>query len=106
MKQFWKYRLRRRLLDKVKIVYDTGYTHEMWVYNLKIDREGNYSWRHYSDADRVIDLQVDRIIAIFVVEQKKVFYWHKKRPPIKRKPKIVVDQFKPPEPREAKPFGY
>jgi hypothetical protein len=30
-----------------------------------------------------------------VVKQKKVFYWYKKRPPIKRKPKIVVEQFKP-----------
>jgi len=92
-----KYRLKRRNLEKLRIVYDSGYTHEMWVYNLKINKEGQYTWSHYKNNNRIIDLQPEKIIAIFVIKSKKVFYWSKKRPPIKRKPKpeIVLSQFKP-----------
>lgn len=92
----FKYRLKRRVLDKIRIVYCTGYTHEMWVYNLKISKEGEYTWRHYKENNRIIDLQPDKIISIFVIKTKKVFYWSKKR---KRrevvKPNIVLDFFKP-----------
>jgi hypothetical protein len=102
----FKYRLKRRTLEKLRIVYTTGYIHEMWVYNLKISRDGAYSWRHYDDANRFIDLQIDKIIGIFVVNRKKVFYWAKKRKPPVRKPKIQIEQFKPPPPRPATPFGY
>jgi hypothetical protein len=65
------------------------------VYNLKISKEGSYSWRHAEPGNRIIDLQADKIISIFVIKQKKVFYWSRIRKPIKRKPKIVIDQFKP-----------
>lgn len=113
--KIFRYRLKRRQLDKLRIIYETGYQHEMWVYNLKISKDGQYSWRHYHSHNRAIDLQPDKIISIFVVKQKKVFYWYKKRPPIKRKPKIVVEQFKPvpyeptwqrPEPEEKKEGFY
>ena len=92
-----KYALRRRTLEKLRIVYECGYVHEMWVYNLKISKMGQYSWSHCTKENRIIDLQPDKIIAIFVIKIKKVFYWSKRRPPIKRKPKpeLVLDQFKP-----------
>lgn len=92
----WKYKLKRRRLDKLRIVFKQGYTHEMWVYNLRIDKEGQYTWTHYDNGNRIIDLQPEEIATIFVIKTKKVFYWSKKR---KRrevvKPSIVLDFFKP-----------
>ena len=92
----FKYKLKRRVLDKIRIVYNTGYTHELWVYNLKISKTGEYTWRHYNDSDRIIDLQPDKIISIFVVKQKKVFYWSKiRKRKVNPKPSVVLDMFKP-----------
>ena len=99
-----KWKLKRRVIEKLRIVYKTGYTHELWVYNLKISRDGHYTWTHYNQSNRIIDLQAENIISIFVVKRKKVLYWSKVRK-IKRKPKpeIVLDQFKPiKKPLEAK----
>lgn len=93
----WKYKLKRRRLDKLRIVFKQGYTHEMWVYNLRIDKEGQYTWMHYDNGNRIIDLQPEEIATIFVIKTKKGFYWSKKRPPRKKKPKpnIVLDMFRP-----------
>lgn len=92
-----KWKLKRKVVEKLRIVYKTGYIHEMWVYNLKVNADGIYTWIHYKQSNRIIDLQPENIISIFVVKRKNVFYWIKKRPPIKRKPKpsIVLDIFKP-----------
>jgi len=101
--KIFKYRLKRRRLDKLRIIYETGYQHEMWVYNLKVSKDGSYSWRHYDESNRIIDLQPDKIISIFVIKQKKAFYWSLKRTPPKRKPKVVIDNFKPPPKPEYVP---
>jgi|SRR5210317_2553200 len=92
-----KYRLKKRTISKLRIVFKHGYVHEMWVYNLKIDREGQYTWSHYDEGNRIIDLQPEEISTIFVVKQKNTFYWSKKRPPRKKKAKanVVLDMFKP-----------
>lgn len=89
-----KWKIKRRLVEKLRIVYKNSYIHEMWVYNLKISKDGNYTWTHYNQGNRIIDLQPEEISSIFVVAQKKVFYKSRIR---KRKPKanIVLDFFKP-----------
>lgn len=89
-----KWKLKRRVIEKLRIVYKTGYIHELWVYNLKISRDGQYTWTHYKQSNRIIDLQPENIISIFVVKRKKVFYWSRIR---KRKPKpsVILDMFKP-----------
>lgn len=91
---FIKYKLKTRVIEKLRLVYNTGYIHEMWVYNLKIDKEGQYTWSHYKNSNRIIDLQPEKIISIFVIKRKKVLYWSRIR---KRKPKptVVLDMFKP-----------
>lgn len=89
-----KWKIKRRLVEKLRIVYKNNYIHEMWVYNLKISKDGNYTWTHYNQNNRIIDLQPEEISSIFVIAQKKVFYKSRIR---KRKPKanIVLDLFKP-----------
>lgn len=93
-------KIKRRTIEKLRIVYETGYIHELWVYDLKV-RDGAYTWRHYDQGNRIIDIQPDKIISIFVVKRKKVFYIAGKpkagagRP---RKPiPMVLTQFKPKE---------
>jgi len=91
-----KWKLKRRVIEKLRIVYSTGYIHELWVYNLKISRDGQYTWTHYNQNNRIIDLQPDNIISIFVIKQKKVFYWSKiRKRKVKPKPSVVLDMFKP-----------
>ena len=89
-----KWKLKRRIIEKLRIVYKTGYIHELWVYNLKISRDGQYTWSHYTQANRIIDLQPENIISIFVVKRKKVFYWSRIRKR-KIKPSVILDMFKP-----------
>ena len=92
-----KYKLKKRTISKLRIVFKQGYVHEMWVYNLKIDKEGQYTWSHCDAGNRIIDLQPEEISTIFVVKQKNTFYWSKKRPPRKKKPQpnVVLNMFKP-----------
>jgi len=90
-----KYKLKRRVIEKLRIVYASGYVHELWVYNLKVSKDGQYTWLHYDPGNRIIDLQPENIISIFVVKRKTRFYWSKirvRKPPT---PKMVLDQFKP-----------
>ena len=90
-----KYTLKRRIIEKLRIIYRIGYIHEFWVYNLKISKTGEYTWTAYDESNRLIDLQPTEIISIFVIKRKKVFYWSKKRI-YKPKPKpIVLNSFKP-----------
>lgn len=89
-----KWKLKRRVIEKLRIVYKTGYIHELWVYNLKISRDGQYTWSHYTPSNRIIDLQPENIISIFVVKRKKVFYWSRIRKR-KIKPSVILDMFKP-----------
>ena len=93
------YKLKKRIVEKLRIVYKNSYVHELWVYNLRMSKTGEYSWSHYEKGNRIIDLQPDNIISIFVVKRKTVLYWSKVRK-IKRKPKpeIVLNQFKPIQP--------
>lgn len=103
-----RWKLKRRVIEKLRIVYKFGYIHEMWVYNLKISKSGEYTWSHYKQSNRIIDLQPENIASIFVVKRRNTFYWGKKRklrtkePP---KPKIVLDTFKPKTPPKDE-FGY
>ena len=93
------YKLKVRVIEKLRIIYKNKYIHELWVYNLKIDKEGQYTWLHYDQGNRIIDLQPSEISSIYVVKRKKVLYWSKVRK-IKKKPKpeIVLDQFRPKQP--------
>jgi hypothetical protein len=89
------YTLKRKVIEKLRIIYRNGYIHEFWVYNLKINKTGEYTWTTYKESNRLIDLQPNEIISIFVIKRKKVFYWSKKRI-YKPKPKLIVlDIFKP-----------
>jgi len=91
-----KWKLKRRVIERLRIVYKTGYIHEFWVYNLKISRDGQYTWTHYKQSNRIIDLQPENIISIFVVKRKKVFYWSKiRKRKVKPKPSVVLSMFKP-----------
>jgi len=101
-----RYKLKRRIVERLRIIYKNGYTHEMWVYNLRVSKEGEYTWSHYNQGNRIIDLQPENIISIFVIKRKKVFYWSKKR--VKRK-RIALETFKPKQAvplREKQDFNY
>ena len=90
--------MKKRIIEKLRIIYKTGYTHEFWVYNLKVNKEGEYTWLHCDQGNRIIDLQPEHIISIFVVKRKTSFYWSKIRVRKPPKPKVVLDQFKPKPP--------
>lgn len=98
---FIKFKVKRRLIEKLRIVYKTGYIHEMWVYNLKVSKEGQYTWTHYKQSNRIIDLQPDQISSIFVIKSKKVFYISKIKERKKKPQPTVLETFKP---KKSVPF--
>ena len=91
------YKLKKRKVEKLRIIYGNGYTHELWVYNLKVSKEGEYSWTHFEPGNRIIDLQPNQIISIFVIKTKHSWYFSKvrKKSRPKPKPETILNQFKP-----------
>lgn len=62
-------------LEKIRIVYRNGYTHELWVKDLSC-QNGLYSWAHAYDDSRVLEVKEQEILAIFVVKQATRIIWN------------------------------
>lgn len=62
---------------KIRIVYKSGYYHDMWVKDLteqNLDKE--LSWTHVSDDNRALDFSSDNIAGIFQINSKRVIVWN------------------------------
>lgn len=62
-------------LEKIRLVYRNGYTHELWVKDLE-HRNGLYSWTHAYDDERVLEVVQQEIIAIFVIKKSTRIIWN------------------------------
>lgn len=66
------FKLKRRVVFKIKIVYKSGATHEFETYNFKL-HHGTYSWEVYSDKNKPMVLGADEIAAIYQTGYRKVW---------------------------------
>lgn len=86
--KWWNLRLRYITIQKIRVVYRHGYTHDMWVYDLKEEKDGSYSWECFEEDNKIIDLDPQDITSIFVVKKKRVWSTYEKAG-------TVLNQFKP-----------
>ena len=93
--KWWNLRLRYITIHKIRIVYNNGYKHDLWVYDLVEEKDKSYSWEPYADDNKVIDIDPTKIASIFVVGKRKV--WN-----VYEKAGTVVETFKP-KPKTTEP---
>lgn len=53
----------------VRIVYKSGYTHDFWVYEFKIDR-GKYTWTTVEGGSIPVLIGADDIAAVWLLESE------------------------------------
>lgn len=95
--KWWNLRLRYITIQKIRVVYKHGYKHDLWVYDLKEHKDGSYSWECFEENNKIIDVNPEDVMSIFVVKQKKRWQFYEKAG-------IVIDQFKP-KPEKTRPQG-
>lgn len=93
--KWWNYRLRYITIHKIRIVYNNGYKHDLWVYDLVEEKDKSYSWEPFADDNKIIDIDPTKIASIFVVGKRKVWNWYEKAG-------TVVETFKP-KPKTTEP---
>ena len=49
---------------KLKIVFKSGYTHEVWVKDLQMTAEKALEWEHVEDDNQILEFSPDEISAI------------------------------------------
>ena len=57
---------------KIRILYKSGYTHDIWVKTFSIDR-GTYKWEEVSTKNQILKLGADEIAAVFQMNERYRF---------------------------------
>lgn len=57
---------------KIRIVYDCGYAHDLWVWDFKYS-QGTYKWTACTGANNALCMGADHIVCVYTVAIKKVF---------------------------------
>lgn len=60
---------------KLKIVFKSGYTHEVWVKDLKMTAEKNLEWEHVEDDNQFLEFSPDEISAIIRIGKRTKTVW-------------------------------
>ena len=60
---------------KLKIVFKSGYTHEVWVTDLKMTAEKNLEWEHVEDDNQFLEFSPDEISAIIRIGKRTKTVW-------------------------------
>lgn len=60
---------------KLKIVFKSGYTHEVWVKDLKMTAEKTLEWEHVEDDNQFLEFSPDEISAIIRIGKRTKTVW-------------------------------
>lgn len=60
---------------KLKIVFKSGYTHELWVKDLKITDDKSLEWEHVEDDNQFLEFSPDEISAIIRIGDRTKTVW-------------------------------
>lgn len=63
---------------KIRIVYDSGYTHDFWVWKYAVKTGANgitHTWQSCSDKNKPVDIasKIEKIESVWQIGHKKVF---------------------------------
>jgi hypothetical protein len=60
---------------KLKIVFKSGYTHELWVKDLQMTDGNSLEWEHVEDNNQFVEFSPDDIAAIIRVGKRTKTVW-------------------------------
>jgi len=60
---------------KIKIVFKSGYTHDVWVKDLKMTAEKTLEWEHVDDENQFLEFSPDQIEAIIRIGKRTKTVW-------------------------------
>lgn len=60
---------------KLKIVFKSGYTHELWVKDLQMTAGNSLEWEHVEDNNQFVEFSPDDIAAIIRVGKRTKTVW-------------------------------
>lgn len=60
---------------KLKIVFKSGYTHELWVKDLQMTDGNSLEWEHVEDNNQFVEFSPDDIAAIILVGKRTKTVW-------------------------------
>jgi hypothetical protein len=60
---------------KLKIIFKSGYTHEVWVKDLKMTAEKTLEWEHVEDDNQFLEFSPDEISAIIRIGKRTKTVW-------------------------------
>jgi len=60
---------------KLKIVFKSGYTHEVWVKDLQMTAEKALEWEHVEDDNQILEFSPDEISAIIRIGKRTKTVW-------------------------------
>jgi hypothetical protein len=66
---------RNELQIKIKLVFKSGHTHEMWIKDLQQTPEGSLEWEHIEDDNSLLEFSPDEIAAILRVGSRTKTVW-------------------------------
>lgn len=60
---------------KLRIVFKSGYTHELWVKDLQMTDGNSLEWEHVEDNNQFVEFSPDDIAAIIRVGKRTKTVW-------------------------------
>ena len=66
---------RNEIQIKIRLVFKSGHTHEMWIKDLKKTSDGNLEWEHVDDDNSLLEFSPDEIAAILRIGTRKKTVW-------------------------------
>ena len=60
---------------KLKLVFRSGYEHEMWVKDLQKLPDGHIEWEHCDDDNSLVEFSPDDICCILRIGSRKRTVW-------------------------------
>jgi len=60
---------------KLKIVFKSGHTHDVWVKDLTMTEANSLEWEHVDDDNQFLEFSPDEIAAIIQIGERKKTVW-------------------------------
>lgn len=60
---------------KIRLVFKSGYTHDMWIKDLKMTPENSLEWEHIEEDNSLLEFSPDQIEAIIRIGSRIKTVW-------------------------------
>ena len=60
---------------KIRLVFKSGYTHDMWIKDLTMTPEKSLEWEHVENDNSLLEFSPDQIEAIIRIDSRVKTIW-------------------------------